>query len=179
MGTASCPSDDCDERPRNGLIALYNFKEGAGDKVLDVSDVGTAIDLTIANPANVSWINGCGLSINSSTVLESAGAATKIIDSVKATNAITIEAWVAPANTTQNGPARIVSVSDGSQDRNFTLGQDKTNYNIRFRTDGASSTNNGYPSQNVSGLQAGQIQHVVYTWDGSTGAESMLSLIHI
>ena len=33
-----------------------------------------------------------------------------------------IEAWVVPANVTQEGPARIISYSAGDSNRNFTLG---------------------------------------------------------
>jgi alpha-D-ribose 1-methylphosphonate 5-phosphate C-P lyase len=58
-----------------------------------VSGVGTPLDLTIANPAATTWTAG-GLSVNASTVIQSAGAATKVIDAVMTSNAITIEAWV-------------------------------------------------------------------------------------
>ena len=47
--------------------------------MLDVSGVGSPLDLTVADPDNVSWIAGGGLSIDSATFVESAGSATKFI----------------------------------------------------------------------------------------------------
>ena len=55
-----------DPRVTDGLQVLYNFAEGEGSVVHDVSGVGTPIDLTIANPAATTWIYG-GLSIDQST----------------------------------------------------------------------------------------------------------------
>ena len=45
-----------------------------------------------------------------------------------------VEAWVIPANTTQEGPARIITYSPGSGARNFTLGQVLYNYDFRNRS---------------------------------------------
>ncbi len=89
---------------------LYTFEEGSGSTVADISGTGTPLNLTIATPAAVSWVPG-GLSVNGSAVITSATAADKIINAVQASNALTIEAWLIPANTTQSGPARIVSLS--------------------------------------------------------------------
>jgi len=134
---------DCVGRTSNGLIAMYNFQEGSGNTVTDVSGFGAALDLTIATPANVNWDNSCGLTVNSGTIIQSNGAATKMIDAIKATNAFSIEAWVKPANNTQSGPARLVTLSNGSYDRNFTLGQDATDYAARVRTSSSGVTDNG------------------------------------
>ena len=86
-----------------GLQSLYTFDAGSGNTVFDVSGIGTPIHLTIANPANVSWGAGV-LSVNVSTLIASAGAATKLNTAIPANNAITMEAWLTPANTTQTGP---------------------------------------------------------------------------
>ena len=110
-------------RVSEGLVALYDFKEGAGTTVRDVSGFGTPLDLSISNTSAVGWIAGGGLSLDAPVTISSSDAATKIIDALQATNALTIEAWVKPANTTQKGPARIVTCSAnpyGSQ--NFMLG---------------------------------------------------------
>ena len=39
------------------LVVLYTFEEGSGSTVTDVSGVGTPLNLTIQNPANVTWGN--------------------------------------------------------------------------------------------------------------------------
>jgi uncharacterized repeat protein (TIGR01451 family) len=117
-------------RVTDGLQALYTFEEGSGTAVHDVSGVGAPLHLTVEDGAAVGWVPGGGLSINSSTIVASAGAATRIIDASRATDEISIEAWVMPANTTQGGPARIVTLSDGAVWRNFTLGQQGSSYDI-------------------------------------------------
>ena len=36
---------------------------------------------------------------------------------------MTLEAWIRPANVSQDGPARIISISSSKTERNVTLGQ--------------------------------------------------------
>jgi hypothetical protein len=147
-----------------GQLVLYSFEEGSGTRVYDVSGFGTPLDLLVEDEAAISWINGGGLEINSSTVIKSAGAARKVIDAVKASNELTIEAWITPANTTQSGPARIVTLSRDLYYRNFTLGQQSDTYDVRLRT--TETSYNGLPSLSTpSGSLANQLAHVVYTRD--------------
>jgi VCBS repeat-containing protein len=109
-------------RVTDGLVVLYDFGEGSDTTVHDISGVGTPLDLTIQT-GSVSWLSGGGLSVNSSTVIRSAASAGKVISALKASNAFTIEAWIKPANTTQSGPARIVSCSSGpTAVQNFMIG---------------------------------------------------------
>ena len=109
------------ERVSNDLLALYEFSEGGGNTVSDSSANGEPLDLTIDNVNNVTWTNH-SLTIGTSTLVSTLNAATKIIDAVTASNAITVEAWITPGNTTQNGPARILTLSTDLYERNFTLG---------------------------------------------------------
>jgi len=82
--------------------------------------------LTIYDPDNVNWIAGGGLAVNSTAVITSTGAATKVIEACKSSNEITVEAWIKPANLTQSGPARIVANSGGPTiAQNFMLGAGK------------------------------------------------------
>lgn len=173
-GIPNCPVDNCGERNTDGLVALYNFQEGIGSTVYDVSNVGAPVHMTIANTNNVTWLGSCGLSIDSETIIESNTSANKISNAIKASNAFTVETWIKPSNLTQNGPARIVTLSDGGYDRNFTLGQDYDHYSARFKT--TTTDNNGYPTKQTGSDVAsiGHIQHVTYTWDGNTGEERIL-----
>ena len=151
----------------DGIVVLYDFEESRGSTVRDVSGVGTPLDLTIDDTNNVSRRNGA-LSIDSETIVESSGPATKIINALKATNEITIEAWVQPKNTTQDGPARIVTLSSNTSLRNFTLGQDDDAYDTRLRTTAAS--NNGTPSLSTSdGSVTTSLTHVVFTRSHPSG----------
>ena len=127
-------SDSGTGRVAQGLQVLYTFEEGAGAEVRDLSGVGTPLDLAIAHPENVTWLPGGGLSIDASTIVQSAGPASKVIDAVKLSGEVTIEAWLRPDNTTQFGPARIVTLSQDPYYRNATLGQSYDGYGVRFRT---------------------------------------------
>jgi regulation of enolase protein 1 (concanavalin A-like superfamily) len=150
-------------RTTQGLQALYTFEEGAGTTVTDFSGVGAPLNLTIGSPGAVTWIPGA-LSINSSALINSGGPATKIISAAQTANALTVEAWVKPANTTQSGPARIVSLSPDLFNRDMTLGQSGNSYDMRLRTTG--SSDNGVPSIiTPAGTATTDLTHVVYTWD--------------
>jgi hypothetical protein len=152
-----------------GPLVLYTFEEGSGTTVRDVSGVEPALDLTVGNEAAVDWMPGGGLSINSSTIVASAGAATKIINACKGSNEISIEAWVKPANATQgpHSPVRIVTLSNGASDRNFTLGQNASAYDVRLRT--TATDDNGIPSLTAGTVNTDELSHVVYTRDTSSG----------
>jgi hypothetical protein len=126
-------------RVTSGLVALYEFEEGAGATVGD--SVDPSLDLTIADPANVTWGSG-SLTVNTSTIISSAVAATKISDACIASNELTMEAWVTPANDTQGGPSRMLTMSLDSGERNFTLGQQRDLYVARIRTE---ADDNGSP----------------------------------
>jgi lysophospholipase L1-like esterase len=147
-------------RVGDDLVALYTFEEGSGSVVHDVSGFGAPLDLTVGDPGHVSWVAGGGLSVDSATIVESGGAASKIIDACQTSNEITIEAWIKPENTTQGGPARIVTLSDGALLRNFTLGQSGAEYDTRLRT--TATSDNGIPSL-TAGTVSTDLTHVVYT----------------
>lgn len=135
-------------RVSRNLLALYTFLEGGGSTVLDVSGNGPPLDLDITDLSAIRWTED-GLSIQSSASIVSQGPATKIIDAVKQTGEITVEAWITPAHAAQNGPARIVGISEDLHRRNFTLGQGGSGdspavYDIRMRS--TSTSLNGTPS---------------------------------
>jgi hypothetical protein len=160
-------------RVTEGLQALYTFDEGAGTKVFDVSGVGKPLDLTVSGADKVRWVDG-GLAVTGSTLIASPGAASKIIDAARAANGITIEAWVKPADTAQNGPARLVTLSRDLNRRNFTLGQgvpggSSSVYDVRLRT--TTTDLNGVPSvSSPAGSLSTQLTHVVYTRNSAGAA---------
>jgi hypothetical protein len=148
---------------------LYTFQEGDGTTVQDVSGVGTPLSLIIGSAGAISWVPG-GLVVDSATTILSAGPATKVINAVRSSNEISVEAWVKPANTSQDGPARIVTLSSGLYNRNLTLGQGlwgsqpSTVFDFRLRT--TTTDNNGQPSLTTgAGTASTALTHVVYTRD--------------
>lgn len=154
---------NAEDRIVEGLRVLYDFQEGEGKTVHDRSGFGEPLDLTIDDMKRVKWGSG-SLIVNSATTISSSSPATKIIDSARKTNALTIEAWIRPANANQTGPARIASISTSPTQRNVTLGQDGNRYDIRLRT--TERDNNGLPSISTSESSVSlRPSHVVFTRD--------------
>jgi hypothetical protein len=151
-----------DNRAVDGLQAFYTFMEGSGDQVRDSSGVGSALDLSIADPDNVTWLSDGGLKIESPTIISSRDKPLKILQAVQQTNEISLELWIAPDNADQDGPARIVSISFDPFNRNFTLGQEFVEFEVRLRT--TASDENGNPSISTQ-QQAVQMRpmHLVYS----------------
>ena len=153
-----------------GLILLYAFDEGSGSVVADQSGELPKHDLTIADPGNVAW-SANHLTVNAATTLSTAGAATKVATRAKASGELTIEAWIKPANTTQFGPARVITMSADPYYRNFLLGQDTDTYRVRFRADGEQGWANGMPEViTAADTATAALTHVVHT-HRSDGAE--------
>jgi len=152
-----------------GLILLYAFDEGSGSTVADQSGVLPEHDLIVADPGNVSW-SANHLTIDAATALSTAGAATKVATRAVATGALTVEAWIKPANNAQNGPARIITMSVDPYYRNFMLGQEANTYAVRFRAEGQTDWDNGSPTLfTTAGTAAPALTHVVHThrFDGA------------
>lgn len=169
MGGAGGAGGTPSSRVDAGLILLYGFDEGGGSTVVDQSGALPAHDLIIANPGNVTW-SASHLNVVADTALSTVGAAAKVQASIQASGEISLEAWVRPANATQGGPARIISMSVDTQQRNFMLGQENDTYAARFRADGQSDWDNGNPTLFTTPSTASStLTHVVHTHraDGS------------
>lgn len=150
-------------RTRVGLQAFYDFREAGGGAVRDRSGVGEPIVLFIADPGRAQWGPGW-LKVTGETAVQSKEPPEKIVESVRWTGELTVEAWIRPASLDQEGPARIVTLSKNSSQRNFTLGQDRTEIDFRIRTTGTSA--NGVPSVETEGDELStELTHVAYTRD--------------
>ncbi|MBT8078821.1 MAG: LamG domain-containing protein [Gammaproteobacteria bacterium] len=154
-------------RFESSQIALWEFKTGTGLTAFDTSGVEPAIDLTLSG--EVEWVGGWGINIGDGKAQGTTSASKKLHDLVQATGEYTIEAWVAPANVTQE-MARIVSYSAGDTARNFTLQQTLYNYDFRHRS--TETGLNGDPQLSTPDadevLQA-TLQHVVAVYSPVEG----------
>ncbi len=152
------------------VIALYEFKTGIGNTVFDTSGIEPSLNLTLSG--DYSWVGGWGVQFTAGKAQGSTTASAKLRDLITATGEYSLEAWVAPANVTQDGPARIVTYSGGSTSRNFMLGQTLYNYDAYIRTD--QTDPNGEPALSTANddedLQA-TLQHVVVTYDPVNGRQ--------
>ena len=161
LGLAKPSSTWAADRSAEGLVVLYDFRLAKGDIVKDRSGVGKPLDLKIENAKNVHRTKGA-LEVRGKTLIHSDKPAAKIFNAVRRSGEITIEAWVRPANAKQDGPARMVTLSGGSSERNFTLGQEGDKVEVRLRT--TKTSGNGIPSLNSpSRSLASRLTHIVYT----------------
>lgn len=156
-------------RVDTNTIALYQFKTGSGSKVFDNSGILPALDLQLTG--DVSWVGGWGIKFGEGGKAQGSVAnSRKLHQRISSSGEYSIEAWAAPANVTQEGPARIISYSANTMERNFTLGQTLYSYNFLHRS---STTNaNGEPALNTNNaaelLQA-SLQHIVVTFSPVDG----------
>lgn len=153
---------------RRGLQAVYLFEtpqEEARGIVRDLAGTGEPLDLVIADPEAVDWRED-GLHVRQPTVIATASPPGRLIEAIRRTGELSIEAWITPASLSQVGPARIVSISSGPSQRNLTLGQDGERFDARLR---AATTNaNGVPSlASPAAVVEQRPMHVVFTKEAS------------
>lgn len=153
-------------RFEQNVIAKWEFKTGSGNTAFDTSGVDPALDLTLSGEYN--WVGGYGIQLADGKAQGSTTNSRKLYDLILGSGEFAIEAWVAPANVTQEGPARIVSYSGGRDRRNFTLGQTLYNYDFLLRSENTDI--NGEPALSTADadedLQAA-LQHVVINYDAN------------
>jgi hypothetical protein len=166
-------------RETTDLILLYDFTETSGAVISDKSDIDPKLDLTISDPSKVTFLDP-GLSVTAATVIKTAVARTKLAAS-EFTNGFTIEAWIKPLNNTQSGPARIITFSQDSAERNFTFGQAAEHWDMRFRTSdnpgNGSSPSTVTPANSIAATPI--LQHIIYTRSASGNAKFYIDGVEV
>jgi hypothetical protein len=97
-------------------------------------------------------------------IIKSEGPAKKLAQAFRGHDEISIEAWFAPGNLTQKGPARLVSFSGDLSSHNFTLGQQGPDVLFWLRTliSGRGGSPEGLKTSN--GFLTLGLFHVVVTY---------------
>ena len=160
------------------VVAKYEFTEGSDDDSTndnvahDTSGVSPAIDLRLFG--DVKWVGGFGLQFGAGGQARSISVAQsqKLHDLIVSRGEYSLEAWVIPDNTTQQGNADIqsaviASYSSGTANRNFTLGQDA--YQYKFRNRVVDSNGSVLASDMDENLVQTSLQHVVMTYSQADG----------
>ena len=149
---------------RSAPVAVYTFTEREGGVVHDQSRFASPLDLEIIPKSHVRWLDSAGLELVRPAVLKSREPGTKLVKSLSASRELSIEAWVAPKNIAQRGPARIVSLSQDGSARNFTLGQEGREVNFRVRTP-ITGLNGSSPSlRTADGLWSEGLVHLLASY---------------
>lgn len=154
-------------RIEEDVIALYEFKEGTGTTAEDTSGILPKADLTLSGEHE--WLSAWGVRFDGGKAQAGVSSSKKLHDNISETGEYAIEAWVAPGNVTQEGPARIISYSGGNE-HNFLIGQTLYNYNAAGRN--SNTDGQGMPMLSTADadedLQA-TLQHVVVNYDPIEG----------
>jgi Concanavalin A-like lectin/glucanases superfamily len=176
-------------RDDSSTIVLYKFQSGSGSTILDISGVGSPLNLNLYGTEGVDyqWVGGWGIEFLSAAgkAQGSTQQSAKLRDYITASGEYSIEAWVVPGNASQgdaNNPSRIISYSSGPTERNFTLGQSEYRYAFMNRSTSILSDDNGEPSfltnDGDEDLQATQ-QHVVVTFSPAAGRKIFVNGIDV
>ena len=158
-------------RHESNLVALWEFKTGTGSTAYDTSGIDPAVDLTLIG--SVTWLGGYGLDFSGGRAQANTLDSDKLHTFIDSTDEYAIEAWIIPANVTQED-ANIVAYSGGDTARNFTLGQRMYNYDFYNRS--SLSDANGEPfftsdDNNDNEVLQASLQHVVVNYDPINGRE--------
>lgn len=167
-------------RVTEGLIGLWLFDDqgGAGGGVvtdtagqLDPTQI-PAVNPTIATPSSVTWSSDA-MTINLVVEINTGfTTANRLIVSSKATNAVTLEAWVSPNNEIQAGtitgqPARIATFTQlNAGAHELSLGQIASTWVAEARTSNPGVDPQGSPMLVANDLVV-TTTHLVVTADAS------------
>jgi hypothetical protein len=161
------------DRYMDNVIAFWDFKEGTGNVARDTSGVAPAADLALEGPTLMS---SYGIRVETGRAIATQAASRKLYDLLAApatgSQQYTLEAWIANANTVQEGPASIVGYASSSGSRNFTLGQVTYYYNARNRSLNPEVGGNGNPALQTRDADRdaqATLQHVIVTFDPYRG----------
>ncbi|GAB5403043.1 MAG: DUF1592 domain-containing protein [Aureliella sp.] len=141
------------------VVALGGETKRAGRPVVEYKFAGVANDLTLKGAAK---IRDRSLTLNGGSAALGHASKNHVSKTIKRSGAFSIELWLKTNALKQSGPARIVTISRNTSERNFTIGQDGRRIQVRMRT--SATDNNGLPPlQSPQLLKIGKWYHVVYS----------------
>ncbi|MCO8122449.1 DUF1592 domain-containing protein [Stieleria sp. TO1_6] len=125
-----------------GPLVLYEFTSG-GPAAINTAAGDLSLDLIVSKSDAIDAKHHA-LRLDGKTSAISKTSTKQLLDAIKRSNELTLEVWLTPDTMKQSGPARIVTFSTDTSNRNFTLGQDNDRYDVRLRT--SNTDKNGLPS---------------------------------
>ena len=146
------------ERVSAGLLALYPFNDPAGAVVANEGPLGSALDLTIGDPARTTRVPS-GLRLDQATVVASS-TATVLNQAITSTDALTTELWIDPSAAGQLD-AMLLGLGVNTNARNLGIVQEGTALDAYLRTK-ATDYRGEPPTQAVDQVLSGPT-HLVFT----------------
>lgn len=185
-----------------GLVSLYDFNElmspqGTNRYLWDqapcllnnrqpcprpgtaATGPGGGVNMQVNNYSRVAdgtsgyWTITRGTTNSNHVNIKSQTNAARITNAAKLTNQLTLEVWVKPANTSQNGPARLFTMAlDTGNNRNFMIGQDGNRWVTRLRT--STSSTSFHELTTPSGTATTNLTHIVMTYQGDLEGDGVM-----
>lgn len=161
-----------EKRIKDGLVAYYNFSYDPNMIVHDKSNYKQPLELYANNSEDIEWRGNNSIQLKSGASLKSGISASKITESLKKTNELSIECWIKPSEPEIFQTSSIISLTDPNDNIGFRLDQLYSevdnkpvfSYSIKLKT---SSTNeSGFPEFNMNqNVDYINLLHIVYTKD--------------
>ncbi len=129
-------------------------------------------DFRFTNKENqTKWLSGTtGIEFPGEGEVISGRSTEALFDRLVKGSGLSLELWCAPANTTQHGPAVLISYSQAQRLRNFTVGQSGTGLIVMLRTE-RTNLNGMYPHLWVKNFFIDSaVLHLLITYDHSKQA---------
>jgi glycopeptide antibiotics resistance protein len=144
---------------KDSLLAYYQLEGQSNYK----DRTGSMPKLVWSNQPS-HFQEGRGALVNSNNWLRTATPVYQLNKRISKTSEFTVSTIVATTDIAQTGPARIISISHDNLRRNFTLGQEGTNLNIRVRTP-ATGTNGSDIQMNIPNIFTDtKPHHIILTY---------------
>ena len=158
-------------RVETHVIAQYEFRLGIGsDVVADRSNVSPLMPLTLIG--DYDWLDNWGIQFRDGRAQATVEDSRKLYDEITATGEYSIEAWVFPANVSQNDSARIISYSNNTVERNFAVGQSLYNYDFLNRSSVTDADGRPmFSTADADESAQAALQHIVMTFHPDTGRQ--------
>lgn len=157
-------ADPEEGRRQAGALVVYDFAHLEGDEVRPVFATAEAAPIRVPAGVEVARDAAGRLTLEGGAAV-SAQPWTGVCQAMLRARAFSVEIGFAPATTSQDGPARIVSQSQDVRNGNFLLGQVGEKLHLRVKTARTGPYGAARPLETPALLEAGEWHHVVATFD--------------
>lgn len=157
-----CAGETPPESFKSSLLALYRFKT----RERRYKDLTGHLPDLVGEECIIPTLGETGVLLGPHCWLKSERSARVLVESLKQTSGFTLSVSMAPGDLSQDGPARIASLSVDAGRRNFTLGQVGPDLVFRLRTP-LTGENGSHPSFVAGGvLNSHKPLNATITYDG-------------